>query len=876
MPEERPASDSPARPWRRHGAAEAPAVLPDGASSAARRRRRTLIILLAACSAVAGAILGWLFLLRGFTEPYFLTIPFTEYLEPALPVNAWAAQDSQALRAHFSHAHRQANFQEGHQLADALATLRTEKRPVVVHLRAHAVARDGQVLLLPGDARLGELEVKGIPLENVLQAIRQSPGDDRLLLLDVMRPLAEPSLGILADDTAAQVDALLERELAKPNAPPLWVLSASGPGQVSLVSEELGLSVFGHYLNEGLHGRADGQNPKQEEDGRVSVQELARFVEKHVSHWARQNRGADQRPVLRGGGRDFHLVSLSRRRPPPPEPPSFEPYPDWLLAGWELRDRWWRDGDYLSAPQAVLRLEAALLRAEQRWRGGVSIEDVKPQLGADQRRLTDYADAGRLPPVANPSLAWAHQNDEVPDSALLGELRKLLEHRRLSDKFAKPEEGAKLLAGLAKSKESLLAKCKDRPFQLAWAVLDATGDDASPDAIVFLAQLVSTNGVAAKFPEIRFLLRLADSLNAMQKKRKSSWADIPPALLRYAVQCTRVAERAAATDPRVLPWLREPFERAVAKRVEGLRTFLKESPERWPRAVESLQSASQDFAQLAGESHDLARAYSQLDEALATLPEVLPYLRTRRVDDPLLRSWNETIKGIQELERVLADRKREDLRRLRGITDDLERDYSALRSRLSRKTIGEFLARSEADEPMVLYNELDALLASPWLLGKVRAQVWEASRRLARDLNEATRKEEARGTLRAAPSGEAAGRQSEQAELRARLALDLLRTARAAEAAKLADAASKIPRGAPASAWSELGEQLRAAWTRHVSQEITDSAQNLDTADRTARLLPLRLGEIGAAAPNPTAQQLRRARTEYLRWLDKFRQEDAM
>src|SRR5688500_8294439 len=80
MSDDRPAPDSPARPWRRHGEAEPPAVLPGASTTRQARRRRTLLGLAAGTAAVAGAILGWFLLLRGFTEPHFVTIPVTEYV----------------------------------------------------------------------------------------------------------------------------------------------------------------------------------------------------------------------------------------------------------------------------------------------------------------------------------------------------------------------------------------------------------------------------------------------------------------------------------------------------------------------------------------------------------------------------------------------------------------------------------------------------------------------------------------------------------------------------------------------------------------------------------------------------------------------------
>ena len=194
--------------------------------------------------------------------------------------------------------------------------------------------------------------------------MRACPSRKKLLILDIMRPSADARLGVLTNDVANSVHAILrdeEKDL------PFLVLSPCSAGQVAQVSEELGLSVFAYYLDQGLHGHADADHNQ-----RVTVKELADFVKARVDRWVWQNRGLRQEPKLYGQGDDFVLVQLGRdETSPEKEIPAELKYPEWLFNGWALRDAWARAETVLPGPTLVRRLESTLLRAERRWRGGI-------------------------------------------------------------------------------------------------------------------------------------------------------------------------------------------------------------------------------------------------------------------------------------------------------------------------------------------------------------------------------------------------------------------------------------------------------------------------------------------------------------------------
>src|SRR5260221_600927 len=114
---------------------------------------------------------------------------------------------------------------------------------------------------------LGGVVDTWISFHAVLDGLKACPSKRKLLVLDVARPIADPRLGVLANDVAARIPEALD----KVEDPDRLVLCSCSPGQVSLSSEDVGLSVFGYYFELALRGWADGYNPKSDKDGRVAA-----------------------------------------------------------------------------------------------------------------------------------------------------------------------------------------------------------------------------------------------------------------------------------------------------------------------------------------------------------------------------------------------------------------------------------------------------------------------------------------------------------------------------------------------------------------------------------------------------------------------------
>src|SRR5579859_942404 len=272
-------------------------------------KRRQVLLLLLALLALVGIVAGWLVLLKPPLDPYFLPLCVTEYKDRHLPANAQADQDREALLAGDYFKQKAANAfasQERRLLIQELDNLRGRKpkEATVVYLSAHLVADpSGELFLLPGDASIDD-PATWVSFHDVLDRLHSCPSQQKLLVLDVARPTADPRLGILANDIAARIPEALE----KVTDPDRLVLCSCSPGQASIASEDLGQSLFGYYFELGLRGWADGYNPENRADGRVTVRELSEFTRLHADRWAARNRKAQQTPVLYGSG-DFDLVT---------------------------------------------------------------------------------------------------------------------------------------------------------------------------------------------------------------------------------------------------------------------------------------------------------------------------------------------------------------------------------------------------------------------------------------------------------------------------------------------------------------------------------------------------------------------------------------
>jgi hypothetical protein len=811
-----------------------------------RRATLTLVVVALVVAVVVVALLSWL---REVPRTTFVPLWSGAPRKRALPPLAWADQDRAGLR-------RSGRFrtdgvpEAGFGRAELLRELadlptRPTGTALVVHLSGRALARGGETYLVPADAVSTDAE-ELVPFRDVLRALAAVPNRHKLLIVDIMAPLAEPRLGLLRDDVAAAV----QDDLAAVPDPHRLVLCACSPGQTSFASEDLRRSVFGHYLEQGLAGHADGWGPSGKRDRLVTVRELAAYVRTRVRLWAVHNRQAWQTPVLLGDAPDFPLVLLGKEPPaataPPPAPA--ESLPDWLLAGWQVRQRLW-DTDAFRADPTVLRaLDLMLLETENDRRGGldgVDASEMTARLARAETRLKKV----REPLPDAPSLGLMAALGRPPDPEVAALLKDQLDPDRTAPPdTARPTPSAAPPVSLT---EALKGKTS---YDVAAAVFELAADDPAPrpERLRLLDAVLRAREPQPQYAETLWLRRLATLADEIAP------AEWPEETVRRSLEAVRLSEMAAA-EIETRPWVAGLLETGAQHLHEGQVLLLGGRGYAPPVAADrAFRAAADAFRVSRAHSVSLRNCQASLDRGIAFLAAYPPYLER---DPRPERRWLEAVQAVAELEDFLNDvpppsapaavylRRDEDLRQkldaLEGLLSELRRPFAPERLAV--------LARGRSGKPQVTtLLELEAVLATPFPKPQERAALWQVARAQAHGLHE----EALRAEADAVPTADGSGTDAlepvrdvqERAEFR-----------RAARRARLSIGLLRLG-GWPAVELARLERLLETAESRPADHAATrrDLDALADALGRTWAEVPARV----RAGP-PTAVRDRLSRVAY-------------
>lgn len=414
----------------------------------------------------------------------------------------------------------------------AAARLGSKTGTVIIYVSMHGVVdRAGQPALIPpgGSPLRSDTWLK---VSDLLERIKKEHLPDewhKLLILDCNRMSVNWKLGLLANTF---VDRLPEAIAAK-QIPNLVVLNSTSSGERAWSSSDLSGSVFGHFLRLGLAGAADDAIEGGNGDHRVSLHELAGYLENHVDGWVRHNRADRQRPkLIPESAGDFTIVwalrkgtqaKLAAREPPTSSGASVAAARD-IGPLWQARDRLAAKQPLRFDPLAWREFEQKLLWLEQASSAGLAykaparallkelqnyvtgVEQRAVALGDDssifaRAELFTDRDSKRQPPTAHSLPLAAFFGSPLPDGA--------------------SQLGARL----------------DR-FQAA----------ASESAVESLVGSGTNRNRAAPLVELQYLRLMKSQLPAAVWQR--------PALVGKAVAMQRRAERAAVPDDeRTIHWV---------------------------------------------------------------------------------------------------------------------------------------------------------------------------------------------------------------------------------------------------------------------------------------------------------------------------------
>lgn len=558
---------------------------------------------------------------------------YEDYTSRAVLPNAWAREDVESFRdldtqgeiVDYSNPY----FAPAKTGEAAFEGLREEirkrsgwrNRTVLVYLSVHGVVnQDGKpCLLLPGDSPLES--DKWLTLESLLDylfpADAQGPlPGKKLLILDCNRMDANWRLGLLYNSFADGLKDVVQK------VPGLAILNSTGSGQIGWTSpEQLHGSVFAYFVRQGLQGAADASDEGGNNNGDVSLQELAGYVRKRVRQWVLEHRADIQEPKLFTEEKDFFLVHAKRGARS--EIPTVKT---------DFRTRWTTDIEPLWSRHEELRtkkpwrihplgweaFQQGLLRLERLAVAGPSYDEqyarLKDELNAEVEGLTDQGLPKELA-VSSIPLRLRLAGD--------AEARKIEEERKTLR--AQWNQAQQRFAAEAARETSYLAAAAE-----AWRQCLLGVDPAHWPGLL---QFVDAEGRRARpagdVVEMHFLRSLNAYLDPPTLK------DHRTAVERAMLVRDRAEEAAAPEDERVHYWIQAAVDKADDQRRRAEDRIFVGDPDSIRGAERALDAlASSDgragaYPDAIRQSEELAKAFALRDRAWAEIPDYARWLMAR-------------------------------------------------------------------------------------------------------------------------------------------------------------------------------------------------------------------------------------------------------
>jgi hypothetical protein len=522
---------------------------------------------------------------------------------------------------------------------------------LIIMLALHGGSDSDGAYLMPNQLKRPE---DRLDMRKVIASMKELPDAmTKILVVEGAQVEADWRLGMLHNDFARRLKDL-EPEIR--NVRNLWVLSGCDVDQRCWASEGLGRTVFYHYITEALRGGSAAGS-----DGRLSLDELYRYVRENVTRWAWAARGAVQKPVLlpavtaqddgaagtgagaseplRRNPASIHLATVEAATSP-----GALPLPDRhsLTEAWrsfhELDElvphpsvyspmRWRAYGAALvryeqlllaGAAEAAQPVHEQLSQLKQAMNKDRVLQGVSASAGInlvmdalnggakDPPEPADFVKIAQATDAQKAQKIWdALQNSEIPSDEGRGSIRPL--RNRLADYLLRRAQDAPI-------KE--LPRATDR-FGLAWL----TGELLPAEA--------------------HFLRMLRANLSPPLEQRQRSFES----LVAQALIVRVLAERAAIGVPlqtdghypyceQVHAWTRSHVEQADTHRRAGEDRLFANDDAAWNLARKDLGTAKDRYNQALDEAGQIRAALAVRDRAFATLPDYSRWLVHRHPEDP--------------------------------------------------------------------------------------------------------------------------------------------------------------------------------------------------------------------------------------------------
>ncbi|MEQ8790288.1 MAG: carboxypeptidase regulatory-like domain-containing protein [Pirellulaceae bacterium] len=716
----------------RRAAARRPRPLPEGVLLPTMRSRRVAVWSVIGLL-MLGAAIGLASLIYPPPAPFLVFVCSDRPVGSDLTADAAVVHDRESLLLH--HYFRTAGKigSSGavvHRIEAQLADLSLfgPGDTVVVYVTGHShVDQQGRICL--NDASQNSELAARILLRDVLLQVRRCAARNKLVVLDIVRPIHDPILDLASVDVASRIPA----EVAAVDDPHRLTLTSCSPGQTALNSESFRRTGFGYYFEMGLRGAADGWNGGDEYDGRVSARELHQFVRDHVGRWAAATQGVEQTPLLLGDAPDFNVIAVSMREShtfnhPIEQLPSRD-YPQWLVDAWTRRDAM-RAGRLPDLqPRFYLHFEHAVQMAERQWRDGAQGDlvnhDLQVNLSLIEKRIEQSHIALAL---ATPqSLAMLREQGHVADPTVAQQLAPIVKQIQSPAPGQTPDKAAAQLAQLIDKFNQ--ATAKSAGVDVALAAVDALyrSTEPTPVMVTTLDQLIAHRQPQPQFVETYFVRRLAGLAAEIPA---SAWQlDV----VRQAIRVMRLGELAMIAG-RSFVWTQAALTTASQLRHEGEVLLLNPGYAPAGDAAETFSKAQYQLEGVVAHQATIREAYNALDEARRRLPQYGAYLQYAPEMDI---AWRRAIQFAHQLDASLAfdfdqppldpDALGERIETVRQQAAPLADSLEALARPWTDEQVQQLCRRgAESGANAAVARQMRALLETPWLDADGRRSLWLA------------------------------------------------------------------------------------------------------------------------------------------------------
>jgi len=155
---------------------------------------------------------------------------------------------------------------------------------------------EGRAMLVPSDASAGQIALSGYPLDLLYANLGKLPAENVTVVLDACFSGASPAGSVVGK--ALPIGITPKSAHVPPN---ITVISAAAADQMANWEQDDSHALFTEYFLKGMSGEAD-KPPYGNGDGKVTLDELDRYLKETLSYVARRYYGRDQTAqIVRGG-----------------------------------------------------------------------------------------------------------------------------------------------------------------------------------------------------------------------------------------------------------------------------------------------------------------------------------------------------------------------------------------------------------------------------------------------------------------------------------------------------------------------------------------------------------------------------------------------